>query len=132
MVPGMDEVLRYRGRAITAADLDAIRALLAAHPDASRRALSQRSARHWDWRQPNGALRDMVGRSLLLALHRAGHITLPPVRQHPNPLPIAAPRAARRRVAGRHHAAGGAPGRGPTPGRSARCGAPPRKGSTTA
>ena len=76
-------ILSYRGRTVTAADLDSIRALLAAHPELSRRAFSQRLCEHWDWRQPSGALRDMVARSLLLALHRAGHITLPPVRQQP-------------------------------------------------
>jgi len=80
----MDSViLRYRGRIVTVADLQRIRALLAAHPDLSRRAFSQRLCEHWDWRQPNGALRDMVARSLLLALHRGGHIALPPVRQQP-------------------------------------------------
>ena len=37
--------------------------------------------------QPNGALRDMVCRGLMLELHRAGHIQLPPVRfVPPNPL----------------------------------------------
>jgi hypothetical protein len=33
----------------------------------------------WQWRQTNGALRDMVCRSLLLMLDRAGQIELPPV-----------------------------------------------------
>jgi len=33
----------------------------------------------WQWRQANGALRDMVCRGMLLMLERAGHITLPPV-----------------------------------------------------
>ena len=55
----------------------------APHPDLSRRAFSQRLCAHWDWRQPNGALRDMLARSLLLVLHRAGHIALPPVRRQP-------------------------------------------------
>lgn len=78
-----DRILTYRGRTVTASDLETIRRLLAAHPELSRRAFSQRLCEHWDWRQPNGALRDMVCRSLLLALHRAEHIRLPPVRQQP-------------------------------------------------
>ena len=41
----------------------------------------------WQWRQANGALRDMVCRGMLLMLHRAGHIELPPVKFVPhNPL----------------------------------------------
>jgi hypothetical protein len=76
-------ILSYRGRTITAADLDTIRALLAAHPKLSRRAFSKRLCEHWEWRQPSGVLRDMMARTLLLALHRAGHLVLPPVRFQP-------------------------------------------------
>ncbi len=35
----------------------------------------------WGWMQANGALRDVVCRSMMLMLHRAGRIELPPVRQ---------------------------------------------------
>ena len=85
----METVLRYRGRALTAADIEEIRELIAAHPGASRRKLSERLCEHWGWRQANGALRDMVARGLMLALHRAGHIELPAVRRElPNPLGV--------------------------------------------
>jgi hypothetical protein len=41
----------------------------------------------WNWRQANGALRDMVCRGLMLALHRAGHLQLPAPKCAPaNPL----------------------------------------------
>jgi hypothetical protein len=53
--------------------------LIAAHPGASRRALSTKLCEAWQWRQANGALRDMVCRGLLLMLDRAGRIALPPV-----------------------------------------------------
>jgi hypothetical protein len=83
----MDIVLRYRGRAVSRIDVDFIRALIQAHSSASRRALSQELCRAWNWVQANGALRDMVCRGLMLALHRAGHIELPPTRRTPpNPL----------------------------------------------
>lgn len=79
----MDEVLRHRGRSISKADVEFIRNLIASEPEASRRALSQKLCEAWDWRQSNGALRDMVCRGLMLALARAGHIELPPVRRTP-------------------------------------------------
>ena len=83
----METVLAHRGRQLTTGDIAFIRALIAAHPDKSRRALSVELCRAWNWVQPNGATRDMVCRSLMLELHRAGHIELPPVRQvPPNPL----------------------------------------------
>jgi len=79
----MEVKLKYRGRAITVADIEFMQRLIAVHPEASRRALSKLLCEAWDWRQPNGELRDMVCRSLMLALHRSGFIELPPVRQRP-------------------------------------------------
>ena len=75
--------LTYRGRVIDAADLAFIQALIDTHPAASRRVLSSLLCKAWDWRQANGQLRDMVCRGLMLHLHRAGHIELPPVRFRP-------------------------------------------------
>ncbi|MGH8291667.1 MAG: Druantia anti-phage system protein DruA [Steroidobacteraceae bacterium] len=87
----METVLRYRGRAVTATDVNVIRELIAAHPGQSRRQLSQRLCAAWDWRQENGAPRDMVARGLMLALARAGHIELPAVKwRPPNPLAVRA------------------------------------------
>jgi len=86
MVGRMDVKFRYRGREVTEPDLEFIRELIAAHPGASRRELSARLCTAWNWVQPNGAPRDMVCRGLMLELHRAGHIQLPPVRWvNPNP-----------------------------------------------
>jgi hypothetical protein len=83
----MDIVLTHRGRQVTAADVEEIRELIAAHPESSRRALSKELCAAWNWVQQNGTPRDMVCRSLMLELHRAGHIELPPVRQRSlNPL----------------------------------------------
>ena len=87
----METVLTFRGRAVTAAEVGVIRELIAAHPGESRRRLSQRLCAAWDWRQVNGAPRDMVARGLMLALSRAGHIELPAVKwRPPNPLAVRA------------------------------------------
>ena len=67
-----DEILGFRGRVITAADIAFLRGLIAAHPTASRRALSQQLCEAWNWLQPNGRSRDMVCRGLMLQLHRRG------------------------------------------------------------
>ena len=78
---------RYRGRVITAEDITFIRQFMAEHPESSRRRLSAQLCEVWQWKQANGALRDMVCRGLLLMLHRAGEIELLPVRQiSSNPL----------------------------------------------
>ena len=86
---------RYRGREIGAEDIVFIRRFIAEHPGASRRRLSEKLCEAWQWKQANGALRDMVCRGLLLMLHRAGEIALPPVRYiPPNPLAKREPPAA--------------------------------------
>lgn len=76
----MEPVLRYRGREIGTEEVVAIGELIARHPEMSRRALSLALCEAWNWKQANGAPRDAVCRGLLLALHRAGHITLPEPR----------------------------------------------------
>lgn len=74
-------VLKYRGREIGAGEVSFIRELVAANPEISRRGLSLELCRAWNWVQPNGALCDALCRGLLLALHRAGQINLPPARK---------------------------------------------------
>jgi hypothetical protein len=88
----------YRGREIHQEDILYIRALIERHPHASRRTLSTQLCEAWQWRQSNGALRDMVCRGMMLMLERAGQISLPPVsyvrhnplanRVRPEPSPI--------------------------------------------
>ncbi len=80
----MELVFGYRGRQISDADVAFIRELIATRPEASRRALSLELCAAWGWVQPNGHLRDMVCRGLLLALERGGHITLPKARRAPS------------------------------------------------
>jgi hypothetical protein len=83
----MNAILTHRGRIISDSDITFIRQLIDDNPTSTRRALSKKLCEAWNWRQANGALRDMVCRSLMLALHRSGHIALPAVRQTPhNPL----------------------------------------------
>jgi len=69
----------FRHRAVTESDVAFIRKLVGEHPTASRRALSKQLCEAWNWVQPNGTLRDMVCRGLMLHMHRQGLIELPPV-----------------------------------------------------
>ena len=71
----------YRGRSVTSEEIAFIRQLITDHPELSRWKLSRQLCEAWQWKQANGALRDMVCRSLLLILHRAGEIQLPPVKR---------------------------------------------------
>ena len=80
MLWGVEVAFAYRGQKISSAEIAFIRELIAAHPGLSRRRLSAKLCQAWNWVQPNGQPRDMVARSLMLELHRAGHIELPTPR----------------------------------------------------
>ena len=71
----------YRGQRFGGDEIVFIRQFIADHPELSRWKLSRQLCEAWQWKQANGALRDMVCRGLLLALDRAGEIQLPPVRR---------------------------------------------------
>jgi len=72
---------RYRSRDISSDQIVFIRQLIADHPELSRWKLSRLLCEIWQWKQANGALRDMVCRGMLLMLDRAGEIVLPPVKR---------------------------------------------------
>jgi hypothetical protein len=71
----------YRGQRIGGEEIVFIRQFIRDRPELSRWKLSRQLCEAWQWKQANGALRDMVCRGLLLMLDRAGEIQLPPVRR---------------------------------------------------
>lgn len=77
----MPEQWRYRGQSIDSGQVAFLKEFIAAHPESSRWKLSRQLCETLGWKQPNGALRDVVCRGLLLMLERAGQIELPPVRR---------------------------------------------------
>lgn len=85
----MEINIKYRNRTGSVEDIQIINNLINKNPAISRRALSVEFCKATGWSQPNGAPCDMVARGYMLALARAGHITLPPKKQNPaNPLAL--------------------------------------------
>lgn len=83
----MCDTIRFRGQDYNKHHFRFIQRLIDEHPQLSRRRLSVKLCEAWGWYQANGATRDMVARTFMLQLHRAGVITLPPIRQsNDNPL----------------------------------------------
>jgi len=83
----MEQSIRYRGKNYTLGEIDEIREVLVTYQDRSRRFISQEICRRWGLRQPNGVLKDMICRGLLLHLEAQGFIELPPRKKNPlNPL----------------------------------------------
>lgn len=80
----MELNIRYRGITATTGHIISINNILKTQPQISRTRLSQELCRKWNWVQPNGALRDIVCRSFLLELEKAGHIKLPARKCVPN------------------------------------------------
>lgn len=79
----MIETVRVQGRELAPADLTGIRELIAAHPQWSRRRLSEVLAAQWNWRNGKGQLKDMAARNLLLKLQARGWVRLPARRCRP-------------------------------------------------
>lgn len=77
-----DILLRYRGRELSASDIECIRRAIAADYARGRSYIARQLCKHWDWRQANGQYKEYAARDLLLRLEEAGHIQLPP-RQRP-------------------------------------------------
>ncbi len=72
------EPICLQGRTFSSDDLAAVRALIAAHPDWHRTALSLHLCQLWNWRNGAGRLKDMAARTLLLKLQARGLLELPP------------------------------------------------------
>ncbi len=77
-------LVRYRARAIGPADLAFIRATVAEHAARGRTRISQVLCEAWNWRQPNGALKEYACRDLLLRLEEWGYLRLPPRLRAPD------------------------------------------------
>lgn len=69
--------LVIRNRRLIESDLTAIRCLIQAEGSQGRTHLSRRLCRLWEWRQPNGAYREIVCRDLLRQLEKRNLIQLP-------------------------------------------------------
>ena len=88
----MAEIFTYRKRQVTTDDVQFVRNLIAKQPTIGRCELSRQVCRAWNWVQPNGYLKDIVCRGLMLKLEREGHLTLPPRKFTPNnPLALRKP-----------------------------------------
>ena len=70
--------LTIRKRTITEEDIVQIQATVDAHWRRGRKHISRVLCRQWQWLQPNGRLKDMACREVLLILNRKGLISLPP------------------------------------------------------
>ena len=79
----MEKTFKYRGKTYTKEEISFVRQFVFDNSNDSRYALSKKLCQIWGWKQKNGALRDMVCRSFMLELERAGHIKLPPRRSSP-------------------------------------------------
>ena len=76
---------RYSGRVFGPQEIEQVRDIIRAHPQASRQQLSYRVCEAFDWRKPDGSLKDMSCRVALLRMHREGLIGLPAPRHKVDP-----------------------------------------------
>lgn len=72
------------GRIFTREELDLIRQIIFRNPQATRMQISREVCLALSWFKPDGGLKEMSCRVVLLKLHRAGLIQLPPPRRPNN------------------------------------------------
>ena len=87
------EELVIRKRKITARDLKFIQSVVYEHWDKGRTQISKILSTKWEWVQPNGRLKDMACREVLLTLHRKGLLDYPPPFQNSNNVKKRVPKA---------------------------------------
>ena len=73
-----NKVLQIRGRSLSSRDIDYIKKVVETHWDYGRSHISRVLCDRWDWRQPNGRLKDRACRVMLLSLEQLGYLSLPP------------------------------------------------------
>lgn len=76
--------MRYCGREFTQSELETIKCLIADNPSSSRAALSRLVCEHLRWRRPDGRLKEMSCRVVMLRMEKDGLIRLPPPRNGNN------------------------------------------------
>lgn len=86
------EPITIRNRTVTGRDIRFIQSLVYKHWDKGRTQISKVLCTKWNWVQPNGRLKDMACRELLLTLHRKNLLDYPQPFQNSNNVKRAAPK----------------------------------------
>ena len=73
--------MKYCGRQFKEAEIEVIRAMIAADPRLSRYRISTKVCEHLNWRRPDGGLKDMSCRVALLRMQADGLFSLPAARR---------------------------------------------------
>lgn len=73
----MNEEMVIQGRWLHRTDIDYIRQLIQENPSWNRTRISKEICKLWDWKRPNGQLKDIACRSMLRKLQDLGLLTLP-------------------------------------------------------
>lgn len=71
----------YCGREFSSHDIQAIKLLMQEYPSLKRTPMSRKLCEMFEWRKPNGELKDMTCRVALSRMQTDGLITLPPSQQ---------------------------------------------------
>lgn len=72
-----NDIITVQGRQLDYHDIENIKSLIAGNKSWHRTRLSKEICEHWDWRRPDGSLKDMSCRTMLLKLERRGLLKLP-------------------------------------------------------
>ena len=82
-----NDTIILQGRSLSSTDIELIKSLIKDNPSRHRTYLSRELCKLWNWKRPDGSLKDMACRTMLLKLERRGFLKLPaPVKSANNHL----------------------------------------------
>jgi len=76
-----NDIIKIQGLNLKSTDIEMIKSLIISNPSWHRTRLSKEICELWNWKRPNGSLKDMACRTMLLKLEKGEYLKLPKLRR---------------------------------------------------
>jgi len=75
------DTIKIQGLILQPSDIETIKSLIKSNPSWHRTRLSKEICEQWNWKRPDGSLKDMACRTMLLKLEKRKFLKLPRLRK---------------------------------------------------
>lgn len=80
-----NDTIKIQGLILKSSDIEMIKSLIKTNPSWHRTGLSKEICELWNWKRPDGSLKDMACRTMLLKLEQRRYLKLPELRRQSPP-----------------------------------------------
>jgi len=81
----INDTIKIQGLSLKSSDIETIKSLIKSNPSWHRTRLSREICELWNWNRPDGSLKDMACRTMLLKLEQRQYLKLPKLRRQSSP-----------------------------------------------